>query len=93
MTLSSPIDVLQASITSPELTLRRRRNYGLSKRDSHAHQQLLSPAQEEVFAHWIVTLEADGHAPTHNTLREMAGQISLENGGPATMGKKWLRSF
>lgn len=76
-----------------ERTLRRRRNYGLSRQASHTHQQLLSPAQEEVFVDWIVTLEANGHAPTHNTLREMAGQISIENGGTGTIGKKWLQSF
>lgn len=62
-----------ASYGLSERTLARRRNHGLSRRESHAHQQLLSPAQEEMFSHCIMTLEADGHTPIHNTLREMAG--------------------
>jgi DDE superfamily endonuclease/Tc5 transposase DNA-binding domain len=38
-------------------------------------------------------LEAEGHAPTHNTVREMAGQISRFSGGPTTVGNKWLPRF
>ena len=76
-----------------EATLRRRLNHGLTMAESQAHKQLLSPAQERLFVHWIVTLEADGHAPTHATMREMAGLIARESGGKQTVGKHWLERF
>lgn len=38
-------------------------------------------------------LESEGHAPTHDTVREMAGQISRISGGPNSVGKKWLPRF
>jgi hypothetical protein len=38
-------------------------------------------------------LEAEGHASTHNTVREMASQISRFSGDPNTIGNKWLPLF
>ena len=42
---------------------------------------------------WILTLEAKGHSPSHGTIRELAGQISSLNGGPNTVGKRWISRF
>lgn len=36
---------------------------------------------------------ADGHAPTHATIREMVAQITTESGYTHTLGKKWAIRF
>jgi DDE superfamily endonuclease/Tc5 transposase DNA-binding domain len=74
-------------------TLKRRHEGHVSRRIARQQQQLLSAEQEQLLVSWILMLEAEGHAPTHNTVREMAGQISRFSGGPATVGNKWLSRF
>jgi Tc5 transposase DNA-binding domain/helix-turn-helix, Psq domain len=72
----------------PRSTLARRLGGGISKKTARQPQQLLTPEQEDLLVHWLLTLEADGHAPTHNTVREMAIQISTFSGGKTTIGNK-----
>ena len=74
-------------------TLTNRMNGGISKSDARAAQQLLSPEQEEKLAEWILTLEADGHAPTRTTVRGTAAHISAISGGSSTIGHHWLQRF
>jgi hypothetical protein len=38
-------------------------------------------------------LETEGHAPSHSTVREMAGQISRISGGPSEVSNRWLPRF
>jgi DDE superfamily endonuclease/Tc5 transposase DNA-binding domain len=68
-------------------------NGGVSKQTARCSQQLLSIEQEELLISWISMLEIEGHAPTHDTVREMVGQISRISGGPNSVGKKWLPRF
>jgi Tc5 transposase DNA-binding domain len=74
-------------------TLQRRLNGGVSRQIARQQQQLLSPEQEQLLVSWILMLEAEGHAPTHDTVREMASQISRFLGGSNTVGSKWLPRF
>jgi hypothetical protein len=46
-------------------TLVRRVDGGLSRSRSHAHQQTLSPTQEDSLIQWILDLESQGYAPTY----------------------------
>src|SRR5271155_2092377 len=71
-------------------TLARRLNGGHSHTIGHASQQLLSIEQEQQLERWILNLEAEGHAPTHKTVREIAGCISKFSGGPETVGNNWI---
>ena len=56
-------------------TLSRRLKGGHLHENGHSTQQLLSIEQEKELKRWILTLEVEGHAPTHKTVREMAGCI------------------
>jgi Tc5 transposase DNA-binding domain len=38
-------------------------------------------------------LESEGHAPTHNTVQEIAAQISRISGGLKEVGNRWLPRF
>lgn len=71
-------------------TLARRLEGGISTRIAHHSQQLLAIEQEKELVQWILTLEAEGHAPTHNTIREMVAQIAMESGRANCVGKKWV---
>ena len=42
---------------------------------------------------WILDLEAQGYAPTFNTVRELAAVVSRSTGGPQKVGKNWLSRF
>jgi Tc5 transposase DNA-binding domain/helix-turn-helix, Psq domain len=77
----------------PRTTLDRRLNDGLTRRESHSFQQLLSIEQEKRLVQWILDLEKQGHAPTHKQVREMALQISIHSGGPQTIGHNWVSRF
>lgn len=74
-------------------TLARRLKGGISTQIAHHSQQLLTIEQEDLLVRWILTLEADGHAPTHNTIREMVAQIAKESGHTNCIGKKWVIRF
>jgi hypothetical protein len=71
-------------------TLARRVDGGLSRSKSHAHQQALSPTQEDSLVQWILDLERQGCAPTYTETREMARQISVFSKGPNFIGQKWI---
>lgn len=74
-------------------TLNRRRKEVENRVKSHAHQQVLSPTQEGTLARWLLEAEAAGHAFNHQQIREMASLISQASGGPAQLGKNWVRKF
>ena len=74
-------------------TLARRAQGGISKREARVEQQLLSEAQEEMLAQWILDLEQAGNAPNHAQLREMASLISRISGGSGTVGVNWVSRF
>lgn len=74
-------------------TLRRRQNGGIGKQIARNSQQLLSPEQEQELVQWILHLEMEGHAPTHNTVRAMASRISQESGASGRIGHHWLQRF
>jgi hypothetical protein len=56
-------------------TFLRRVNRGLTRRDGHYTQQILSPTQENMLVSWILEQERLGHVPIHQRVREFAAQI------------------
>lgn len=74
-------------------TLSRRLNGQPPRSNAHQHRQLLSIEQEELLKRWIIDLEAQGHAPSFNTVRELAGIVSANSGGPNKVGKNWIQRF
>jgi hypothetical protein len=64
-----------------------------TKQQARVSQQALSPAQERMLVQWVIDLETLGQAPTHASIREMAGLISKLNGGPTHIGKGWVIRF
>jgi Tc5 transposase DNA-binding domain len=74
-------------------TLARRRRNGLSRREAHSNQQILSPVQEDQLVQWILHLKRQGHTPTHHQVREMAQKISHIFGGPCLLGTNWIQRF
>ena len=83
-----------------ESSLRTRLKNGENKSTSHAYQQLLTPAQEQMLVQWILDLDSQGHAPSHAKVREMAQIIrSVSNstsnltGSPPSIGHNWVHRF
>jgi Tc5 transposase DNA-binding domain len=74
-------------------TLRNRRAERPNRRESHAYRQILSPVQEDQLVEWILSLERQGHAPTHRQVQEMAQKVSIQSGGPPRIGINWIRRF
>ena len=74
-------------------TLQRCLNGGVSKQTARCSQQLLSAEQGELLVSWILMLETEGHAPTHATVQEMAGQISRISGDLNIVDNRWLLHF
>ena len=74
-------------------TLSRRLKGQSSRSIARQPQQLLSNEQEGLLKRWILDLEAQGHAPTFNTIRELAAVVSRSTGGPQKVGKNWLSRF
>ena len=74
-------------------TLSRRLKGQPSRSIARQPQQLLSNEQESLLKRWILDLESQGHAPTFNTVRELAAVISNTAGGPNKVGKNWLSRF
>ena len=56
----------------PLSTLSRRAHGGLTRREAHASQQLLSSTQEKMLVNWILEQELLGHAPIHQRVCEFA---------------------
>ena len=77
----------------PPTTLNRRIQGGISKQEARSTQQLLSQHQEALLARWILDLEAGGFAPSHAQIREMAGLVSEDSGGPQSVGINWVYRF
>jgi hypothetical protein len=75
------------------VTLQRRLRGGLSHRQQHKQQLLISDQQERLLKSWILESEAAGHPATHGYIRELAGLISRQSGGPATIGVNWVQRF
>lgn len=61
---SHSIRAAGASIGVDRKTLGGRIEGGLSRRNSHFNQQVLTPIQEELLGQWILQLETQGYAPT-----------------------------
>ena len=68
------------------LTLQRRLRGGLSQKQQHKEQLLLSEQQEKLLKSWILESEAAGHPVTHGYIRELVSLISKQSGGPSTIG-------
>jgi hypothetical protein len=74
-------------------TLSRRLKGQVSRSLARESQQLLSNQQEMLLKQWILDLEAQGHAATYTTIRELAAIISLNSGGPEKIGHNWITRF
>ena len=74
-------------------TLSRWIRGGLSQRESHQFQQILTPLQEDSLVKWILSLETQEYAPTPAETRDMAHLISVHSGGPNFIGKNWIPWF
>jgi hypothetical protein len=74
-------------------TLSRRLKGQLPRKTAHQRQQLLSSEQEDLLKRWIIDLEQQGHAPSFNTVRELAAIVSAASGGPNKVGKNWIQRF
>lgn len=75
------------------VTLQRRLRGGLSYKQQHKQQLLLSEHQEKLLKSWIIESEAAGHPATHGYIRELACLISKQSGGPSTIGINWVQRF
>lgn len=75
------------------VTLGRRLHGGLSVTQSREPQQSLTNTQEILLKGWIIDLEAQGHAPTFSTVRELAIIVSKSTNGPQSIGKNWVKRF
>jgi hypothetical protein len=89
----SSIHTVATANDVPYTTLRNRLNGQMSRAIAREPQQLLSNEQEGLLKRWILDLETQGHAPTFQTVRELAALISRSAGGPEKVGKNWLRRF
>jgi len=76
----------------PRTTLYNRRTGIPSRCTGHAHQQRLSPEQEEL-CDWIVEQEACGYAPSHKRSREMVILMLKLSGDEKPLGKRWISNF
>ncbi|KAI5193410.1 hypothetical protein E4T38_09964, partial [Aureobasidium subglaciale] len=76
-----------------ERTLRRRRDGILDRRTAHAHEQRLSPRQEDLLVRWILEQEAQGFPPSHARAREMSIRVLRLNGDDKPLGKRWITKF
>jgi len=75
------------------VTLQRRLRGGLSYKQQHKQQLLLSEHQEKLLKSWIVESEAAGHPATHGYVRELVSLISRQSGGSSTIGTNWVPRF
>ena len=80
----------QAAITFnvPRSTLQDRYNGRKTRHEGHAHEQNLTPAQEEVVVKWVKVLGQRGVPLTQATLRDCASEIC---GKP--IGETWPKRF
>jgi hypothetical protein len=68
----------EATYGVSRFTLARRVNGVLSRPKSHAHQQTLTPTQENSLVQWILDLDRQGYTPTHGeTPRNGPSNFSL----------------
>ena len=74
-------------------TLHGRLKGAQPKTTAHQNEQLLTPESEILLVNWCLALERDGDAPTHQTVRQMAGLISRLSGGVGIVGKHWVHRF
>ena len=74
-------------------TLYRRVHGSLTRVQGHAHQQLLSAAEERAILHWIIKLEEWGFPPWIEHVKEAV--ILPEAYWPEneTIGKNWITRF
>lgn len=77
----------------PESTLRARRGGATNTNAGHAHQQRLTPDQEEFLVEWIIEQDKNGYPPSHARAREMATRILRYKGDDKPLGKRWISLF
>jgi hypothetical protein len=74
-------------------TLQERLKGRKNARESHAHQQRLTPEQEDFLVEWILEEDQRGYPPSHPRARQMAVRVLRMNGDTNPLGKKWLKGF
>jgi hypothetical protein len=74
-------------------TLSRRLRGGISQPQQHKKRLLLSEEQEGLLKSWILQSEASGHPVTHSYIRELAGLLSKQTGGPPRVGLCWVSRY
>ena len=84
------LSVRQAAVTFnvPRSTLQDRFNGWKTRHEGHAHEQNLTPAQEDIVVEWVKVLGQRGVPLTQATLRDCASDIC---GKP--IGETWPKRF
>lgn len=77
----------------PRSTLQNRLKGIPTRQQAHAHEQRLSPTQEDHLAEWILNQECLGKGPTHQQIRIFAGRILDVKGDAKPLGKRWMAGF
>jgi hypothetical protein len=72
----------------PWSTLQNRLKGLLPRQQAHAHQQKLSPIQEDYLIKWILNQEYLGKSLTHQQIRIFAGRILYTKGDAEPLGKR-----
>jgi len=83
----------------PSSTLADRARGGLSRQESHVHQQRLTPAMEKALAAWCKQLDDWGFPPRMDLLLAMAEALAQQRADEeedptlAGLGKRWVGNF
>lgn len=77
----------------PRSTLQSRQAGSQPSTAAHAHQQRLTPAEEEFLADWILEEASRVSPPSPARAREMAARVLAMNGDHKPLGKDWLSKF
>ena len=92
------------AFNAPLSTVKHRVKGRQTRVQSHQHQQLLTPAEEDELVRWITQLAAIGYAPSFTLVREMAEELrrlrvrEINNDGMErisyrAIGKQWVNNF
>jgi len=90
---ASPDQPIRAVATANDVhhtTLSSRLKGQVSCRLTQEPQGLLSDTQVGPSVAWIIDLDAQGHVPTFNTVRQLVPVIRKASGGPERVGKNWV---
>ena len=92
------------AFSAPLSTVKYRVRGRQTRVQSHEHQQLLTPAEEDELVRWITQLTAIGYAPGFSLVREMAEEIRRQRIRPINdngiervsyrpIAKQWVNHF